>query len=618
MGKDVFREHFRDYFERERNLGKFDSLASNPVLLSREMARYYADTILRRLSPDLIPDTDEELDDCCLDGSKDCGVDFLSRRANRVLIVQAKYSGGKKTGKKRSEPTDWFDGFCNVLDRLSKAEQHSLSLKLREAVKEIDWERDTFFLHYITLFQPSENALSKAERGIAPLPEYPDIADRTSLELLDEPKLNIRLRDSELSEAPSKSVKVLFSHQDDEPPWLRFEDSHTKRTAYVGRVNGAQLANLFHQYKSGLFTLNIRNYIGNTGTNRKIQETARNNPRDFFYFNNGVCALATRVNPDEDDPRTLICDSFSIINGSQTIRSLAKAQTLSTEAVKDVQVLVRIIEYEAKLKESTQTFLDSVTKFNNTQNSIKLSDFRSNDRVQVALREKFNKLPALDGKKFIYLNKRTGDQDRRNILIPMEGFTKTVHAFEFGPDDMLGGTEYLFDPGSEGGYSRVFGDEIEQQTGITVERFQKLAGTWFLCSNVSERWKTRSAEDREHKGLERRWMVFFAVGESLRTIYALHASDTQLDADLRFLSDPQWLTGMDGRSESIRATIERHYLMAVEALKKAYNSAQKVTEFSHRNWFRSDSSLVDIRNELKSFSFLVKPNWHDYILRKSN
>ena len=427
--------------------------------------------------------------------------------------------------------------------------------------------------------------------------------------------LNLRLRDSEMSESPSESVKVLFSQQDDNgPAWLRFDDPQTKRTAYIGRVSGAQLAQLFQHYKSGLFTLNIRNYIGNTGTNRKIQDTARNNPYDFFYFNNGICALATRVETDEENPRALICDSFSIINGSQTVRSLARAQALSAQAVRDVQVMVRIIEYEAKLKASTQTFLDSVTKFNNTQNSIKLSDFRSNDRVQVALREKFSKLPALDGKKFVYLNKRTGDQDRRSILIPMEGFTKTVHAFEFGPDDMFGGSQYLFDPGTEGGYSKIFGDEVEQQTGMTEERFQKLAGTWFVCSHIGEQWKERSTEDREHKGLERRWMLFFAVGESLRTIYSLHTGEPQLIADLRFLSDPHWLTGKDSKSEKIRATIERHYVMAIEALKKAYNGAQRGTDFTHRNWFRSDGTLVDIRNELKSFSFLVKQNWRDYIL----
>ena len=103
MAKDLFREHFRDYVEGERKLGRFDSLASNPSLLSREMARYYADKVLRRLSPDLVPEADE-LDDCCFDGSKDCGVDFMFRQENRVLIVQAKYSGARKRERKDPNP----------------------------------------------------------------------------------------------------------------------------------------------------------------------------------------------------------------------------------------------------------------------------------------------------------------------------------------------------------------------------------------------------------------------------------------------------------------------------------------------------------------------------------
>jgi hypothetical protein len=47
-----------------------------------------------------------------------------------------------------------------------------------------------------------------------------------------------------------------------------------------------------------------------------------------------------------------------------------------------------------------QEFLYSITKFNNTQNAIKVADFRSNDKVQLDVAAKFEKLPARGGKKF--------------------------------------------------------------------------------------------------------------------------------------------------------------------------------------------------------------------------
>jgi hypothetical protein len=616
MGKETFRDHFRDYIEGERNLGRFDSVASKPAILSREMSRFFADKILRRLSPDLVPEAEEELDDCSFDGPKDCGVDFLSRQGNRVLIIQSKYSSVKLSQEKRHEPSDAFESFSTVLERLAQPDKHAMSTRLREAAQEIDWGTDSFNLRYITLSIPAQNARACEARGVAALSEYPDIGERSSLELYDETQLNVALRDAMLSQsAPSEPVRILFSKDENQSPWLSYEDDVAKRTTYVGRVSGAQIASIFDQHRSSIFALNIRNFIGNTSTNKKIQETAKNTPTDFFYFNNGVSALATRVTVDDKDPRVLICDSFSIINGSQTVRSLNKAKS---NPLKDVQVLVRIIEYESKLKSSTQAFLDNVTKFNNTQNSIKISDFRSNDRVQVSLREKFRELPALQGKKFVYLNKRTGETDKKSIVIPMEEFTKTVHAFLFGPDDFSGGTNYLFDPNLGGGYQKIFGSELEQQTGITVSRFQELAGAWFLCGRVRELWKSRPEADREHKSLERRWLVYFTVGQALRLAYEVASlSPADFSSDLAALSNPSWLSGNDVKSDLIAKAIRENYQLASESLKRAYESAEKTeATFSHRNWFRSPNTTAFVESQLKSYTFLLKGQVRLFLLRK--
>src|SRR5437763_6465358 len=107
--KELFREHLRDYISAE--LGqKPDSL--NEVERSKCMARFYAEKVIRCVNPGLIPTTEEELAACVVDGSDDCGIDFLSREDDTVLIMQAKFSGHKKTGKKRSEDPAVFDSFC--------------------------------------------------------------------------------------------------------------------------------------------------------------------------------------------------------------------------------------------------------------------------------------------------------------------------------------------------------------------------------------------------------------------------------------------------------------------------------------------------------------------------
>jgi len=452
MNKDLFRDHLREFVTTEMK-ASFDSLTDKHRSVS--MARFYADRILRPLNPGLLPESEEDMNACVIDGSDDCGVDFLATQSNQVLIIQAKYSGGKKTGKKALEPPDSFVFFSEVLSRLKAGpRQYKMNGKLREALLDIDWESNTFSLHYITLYQPAENSWVRADEGVKGISGILDLPDRATLELLDEEKLNISLRDALKHEQEfTEPIKIRCSPNGDQDGWLCFEDEESGRKSYVFRLNGAQVAELYRRYRSRLFTLNIRNYIGDTKTNRSIRTTALSDPNNFFYFNNGICAVASNIEPDsaDDSGRTFLCQRFSIINGAQTVRSLTKAQVENSDSLRNVEVLMRVVQYGPKVTQEEQEFLDNIIRFNNTQNSIKISDFRSNDPIQFSIRRHFSELSALKGKKFLYKNKRSGERETNYISVTMEDFTKTVHAFEFGPDDVFGGTQYLFDTAKEGG-----------------------------------------------------------------------------------------------------------------------------------------------------------------------
>jgi hypothetical protein len=614
MNKEHFREHFRDYVKDELR-SSFDAL--NDKQRSIWMARFYCDRVIRPLNPGLVPESDEDLDACLIDGKDDCGVDLLSKEGNSVLIIQAKYSGDKKKGKKLTEKAETFDYFCGVLSRLyAGPSNYSMSQKLKEAIADIDWEKDNFLLHYITLHKPAGNSIARAEQGVDPVPALSDLPERSSLELLDEESLNIRLREAMAQrESSGESIAVRFSPSDDNEPWLCFEDPNTERKSYLGRIRGSQLAELFRKHRSALFALNIRNYIGDSGTNRAIRKTATSAPRDFFYANNGICAVATRIRPDETDEanRTLLCDRFSIINGAQTVRSLSKAQSENAAAVQDVQVLLRLVEYNAKITQAEQTFLDGIIKNNNTQNAIKISDFRSNDQVQIFLKQQFSKVPALKGKSFVYRNKRTGERDSLHHAISMEEMIKSVHAFRYGPDDMFGGTAYLFNTEKDGGYFRMFGDGAELKSALTSSEFNEIAGTWFLCEYVKNLWKKRpkDAQDPAH---ERRWLIFWAVGESIRVVYG--QKDSVLKEDIRKLANPFWLDEQDPKGDHHRTTIRKHFDLATKVLKKVYAEAKKSEEFSHRNWFRSIATLTAATRELEGYSDFTTQLSDQYMFSK--
>jgi hypothetical protein len=240
-------------------------------------------------------------------------------------------------------------------------------------------------------------------------------------------------------------------------------------------------------------------------------------------------------------------------------------------------------------------FLEEVTKYNNTQNKVAVSDFRSNDPIQRDLAARFSKLKR-GAKSFWYKNKRSREQLDR-IPIEMEEFAKTIHSFKYGPHDMWGGTARLFDTGKDGRYAWVFGDGEEVWARVPEEDFQVLCGVWFVCESVRRIWKEekerRSKEEASGLALERRYMVYFAVGELLRLIYEYNGES--LISDLRKLANPRW-TEKDGEEKSAISEVTD---LAFTGLIKAYETASRPEDFRHRNWFRDRKFMDGIKSELR-------------------
>ncbi len=607
--KPWFRDKFRDWVEGLLK-EKFDRL--NDAQRSKLMARFFAEQVLGPRDPALLPFAEEDLHACVVDGAGDIGIDFASREGGVVLIIQAKYSGGKKATKRPHETPADFEHFRTVLGRLMDyRDLEVISEPLREFAAEIDWDHDNFQLYYITLRQLAENQTQAAAAGI-PIPtDYPDLEGRVALSIFDEAQLNIELRDAlSTDQDEGKTFRLQFTENDGSKPWVCLADANS-RPCYVGRISGAQLAVLFQEHKSGLFTLNIRNYIGDNSTNKTIRATALQNPGDFFSFNNGISALAARIGADESDPKVLICERFSVINGAQTIRSLHKAHVADPKALREVQVLLRVTEFHSKKKQPEQAFLDNVTKYNNTQNAIKLSDFRSNDKIQFDLRRKFEDLPSVHGKRFYYKNKRSGEPNRDKITIGMEEFVKTVYAFRFGPDDLFGGTSHVFDATKGGGYAKLFGDGVDILPSLSNETFELYAGIWFLCDTAKDIWSKRAKDARE-PALERRWMFYFALGESLRVAYLDSGHDIELA--LRGLAKPAWIK--EDESGAVKKALGRHCRVAFKALIDSYKEASKEPGFAHRNWFRQQSTPPSIREHLTSSWTLLADHADEYMLPK--
>jgi len=93
-------EYLREWVQ-EKLQESFDPLKD--IQRSKWMASRFAEKVIGPRNRALLPFVEEDLEACVVDGKGGCGVGFISRENGVVLVIQVKYSGGKKIGKRPHE-----------------------------------------------------------------------------------------------------------------------------------------------------------------------------------------------------------------------------------------------------------------------------------------------------------------------------------------------------------------------------------------------------------------------------------------------------------------------------------------------------------------------------------
>lgn len=167
-------------------------------------------------------------------------------------------------------------------------------------------------------------------------------------------------------------------------PWFAVSSPYE---SYQGVVEAEQVAQ-WVENGSHLFNLNIRNPLGRTPINNELISTLTEAPAHFWYFNNGVTVLCESVEKTQQSMRTphtrplsLTLRNASVVNGAQTVRSVAEA-VAADEAAASAQVGVRII-----VTGKAAGFAKETTQATNRQNRVEARDFIALDPVQAAIAE---------------------------------------------------------------------------------------------------------------------------------------------------------------------------------------------------------------------------------------
>nr|WP_241395557.1 AIPR family protein [Clostridium beijerinckii] len=169
-----------------------------------------------------------------------------------------------------------------------------------------------------------------------------------------------------------------------------FIDYDGPSKSYIFIVKPRTIFDLFERFKYSLFFKNVRNPLLNSTYNKAITETLKKRPGDFWYFNNGITAI-TKFIPDVGIRAEQIdIRGLQVINGAQTVYSIYLAYKSADELQRqvmdaDARITLRLI------RSSNEKFNLEITKYTNSQNEVKDSDFMSNDEVQIRLQnESFN------------------------------------------------------------------------------------------------------------------------------------------------------------------------------------------------------------------------------------
>jgi hypothetical protein len=333
---------------------------------------------------------------CVIDGYDDNGIDaiYYDANDNKVYIVQSKWMDSGRDSPKQGDIQKFLKGFKDFLN--ADFSQFNDKLKnMKDVLSEALYNAQVRFVLVITYTGSQPLSEKHAKRDLENLlKELNDPIELVTYQVLSQRELYNAAEG--LAEGSPINLDILIRD------WGQIDHPYL---AYYGQLDALDIANWWQSYSDRLFAPNLRKFLGNTEVNESIIGTLINNPEKFWYFNNGVTILCETINQKpigkgSTKSGVFECTGVSIVNGAQTVGSIAKAFTTNPEKVCLARVSARLIS----LDNCPEGFATEITRAANTQNKIEHRDFVSLDLEQKRLQ---TDLRILCDKEYVY---KSGDQ----------------------------------------------------------------------------------------------------------------------------------------------------------------------------------------------------------------
>lgn len=355
---------------------------------------------------------------------------------------------------------------------------------------------------------------------------------------------------------------------------IRFVDA-----SYFGKSNGSLVATVAtvpatdivelmrdpaqkDRINEDIFDENVRVDLGlKNPINRGIRESALSDDNfEFWYLNNGVTMVCDecRYAPNTRTP-TATLTNVQIVNGGQTTRTLFHANLDDPDKIRNVDVLVRIIQTRDR------SISEKISEAANKQTPVRTRDLRANDWIQRKLEEEFRSLG--------YYYERKKNQHSAH---PLE---KRVDAEQVGQAVLA----YNLDMPSEAKDQKsiVFGDKYAD---IFDEDSTTAASLLFLMQLYKPIEETKRQIQRKKR--KKQPITDREAFESLATFHVLNAMKVVAELEELDLSDPR---------QAVTAR-EKATVLIGELVEKAREDRGEL--YTHDRYFKQKTTNAEVRNHI--------------------
>jgi len=290
------------------------------------------------------------------DHSLDGGIDGVAYAADRatLVLVQSKWTGSANTGISLGDVLKFIDGVRHVVNNDWTSFGGPIMGRHAE-IEDILLQTGT----KIELVVVTSGTSELAPQQRAALEEFCGQMN-DSTEIANYIYLN--------QERLYATITSMRNAQIDLTVNLRNWGSHQEAgcVSYYGTASAQEVVKWYQDHGDLLFSRNIRGALVGTDVNEGIMTTARDDPSRFWFFNNGITVIAESFEQAPHVNQKSGNFSFmraNVINGAQTVSSLAHAALEEPSLLESADVFVRFVT----LEDPDGEFARLVTRRTNTE-----------------------------------------------------------------------------------------------------------------------------------------------------------------------------------------------------------------------------------------------------------